>query len=73
MKNIQIRLKHQIQKLKRENKEQQQSYNETLNEKINKEKLIIKENLERLLEEKINELEKKIFNLEEKKEILHTK
>ena len=73
MKNIQIRLKHQIQKLKRENKEQQQSYNETLNEKINKEKLIIKENLERLFGEKINELEKKITNLEEKKEILHTK
>lgn len=73
MKNIQIRLKHQIQKLKRENKEQQQSYNETLNEKINKETLIIKENLERLFKEKINELEKKITNLEEKKEILHTK
>ncbi len=73
MKNIQISLKHQIQKLKRENKEQQQSYNETLNEKINKEKLIIKENLERLFKEKINELEKKITNLEEKKEILHTK
>lgn len=73
MKNIQISLKHQIQKLKRENKEQQQSYNETLNEKINKEKLIIKENLERLFGEKINELEKKITNLEEKKEILHTK
>lgn len=73
MKNIQIRLKHQIQQLKWENKEQQQCYNETLNEKINKEKLIIKENLERLFGEKINELEKKITNLEEKKEILHTK
>ena len=73
MKNIQISLKHQIQKLKRENKEQQQSYKETLNEKINKEKLIIKESLERLFGEKISELEKKITNLEEKKETLHTK
>ena len=73
LKKLQSNLKHQIQQLKRENKEQQQNYKETLNEKINKEKLIIKENLERLFGEKISELEKKITNLEEKKETLHTK
>lgn len=73
LKKVQSNLKYQLQQLKRENKEQQQDYKETLNEKINKEKLIIKDNLDRLYGEKINELEKKITNLEEKKEILHTK
>ena len=73
LKKVQSNLKHQIQQLKRENKEQQQDYKETLNEKINKEKLIIKDNLDRLYGEKISELEKKITNLEEKKETLHTK
>ena len=73
LKKVQSNLKHQIQQLKRENKEQQQDYKETLNEKINKEKLVIKDNLDRLYKEKISELEKKITNLEEKKETLHTK
>ena len=65
LKKVQSNLKHQIQQLKRENKEQQQDYKETLNEKVNKEKLIIKDNLDRLYKEKISELEKNIKTLDD--------
>ena len=64
LKMIQSNLKSQVAKLKKENNEQERIYKDTFNEKINKEKLIIKDNLDRLYGEKISELEKKIKTLD---------
>ena len=64
LKLIQSNLKSQVAKLKKENDEQERIYKDTFNEKINKEKLIIKDNLDRLYGEKISELEKKIKTLD---------
>ncbi len=65
LKIIQSNLKSQVIKLKKENDEQERIYKDTINEKINKEKLIIKDNLDRLYGEKIIELEKKIKTLDD--------
>ena len=65
LKIIQSNLKSQVVKLKKENNEQERIYKDTFNEKINKEKLIIKDNLDRLHGEKIIELEKKIKTLDD--------
>ena len=64
LKIIQSNLKSQVVKLKKENNEQERIFKDTFNEKINKEKLIIKDNLDRLHGEKIIELEKKIKTLD---------
>ncbi len=65
LKIIHSNLKSQVIKLKKENDEQERIYKDTINEKINKEKLIIKDNLDRLYGEKIMELEKKNKTLDD--------
>ena len=65
LKKIQSDFKNEILQLKRKYIEQEQNYKDTLNEKVNKEKLIIKDNLNRLYGEKIIELKEKIKTLED--------
>ena len=59
-----------IQELKKTNKEHQRDYKDTLNSKIHDEKELIKQSLERLYGEKINNLTKKLELLENKKDCL---
>lgn len=68
---IQSDLLSTIQELKKTNKEKEREYNDTFNSKIHNEKELIKQRLERLYGEKINNLTKKIELLENKKDELH--
>ncbi len=72
MKKIQQTLQKDIQSLKITNKEQERHYKDTLQSKIHEEKEIIKQNLERMYGEKLDEFKKKIEILEIKKEELHS-